>query len=132
MLAGVATGVRNEPAPATATVTASYSPLEAAVHTSAGAFAGARTGFSATAGVAGLQVGVTAEAWSGVGAKAELDVGLHDGTLRFSYASVGGYSPREALTTPLATSYVPKPLTCGECARMPPGTCLKRSHCPRK
>ena len=36
------------------------------------------------------------------------------------------------VSSPHESSNVPSPFTCVECARMPPGYCLKRSHCATK
>jgi hypothetical protein len=67
----------------------SYDPPTAVLQGSAGAFAGARAGFSAQGGIAGIGYGVEAEAWAGVGAKAEFHAGLDkDGKFRIS-AGVG-------------------------------------------
>jgi len=49
----------------------------------AGAFAGARAGFSAMGGVAGATYGAEAEAWAGVGAKASWHCGIEDGKFKF-------------------------------------------------
>jgi hypothetical protein len=72
-------------AKAGAKVGVSYDPLRASVDASAGAFAGARAGFNAKGGVAGFNYGITAEAWTGVGAKAEVHAGLEDGKFKFSF-----------------------------------------------
>lgn len=61
-----------------------YDPPKVVLDGAAGAFAGARAGFSAKGGVAGVSYGVEAEAWAGVGAKAEFHAGLDDGKFRFS------------------------------------------------
>lgn len=60
-----------------------YDPMKAVIDGSAGAFAGARAGFSAKGGVAGVSYGVEAEAWAGVGVKAEFHAGLDDGKFKF-------------------------------------------------
>jgi hypothetical protein len=71
-------------ATATGRVGLSFDPPKAVVHGSAGAFAGARAGFSAMGGVGPLKYGVEAEAWAGVGVKAEFHAGIDDGKFRFS------------------------------------------------
>jgi hypothetical protein len=73
-----------------------YDPLTAVVKASAGAFAGARAGFSADANICGAKVNVQGEAWSGVGLKAEVSAGLADGKFTFNFGfgvavGVGGF-----------------------------------------
>lgn len=70
-------------AAARAVVTVGYRPLQAALNASAGAFAGARAGFAARAGSAGLGVGIAGEAWAGAGVKAEIHAGLKDGKFHY-------------------------------------------------
>lgn len=91
LLGGLVTGEANAEAEAgtgavaTGHVGIAYDPLTAVVQGSAGAFAGARAGFSAKGGIGGVKYGVEAEAWAGVGAKAEFHAGLDkDGKFHFS------------------------------------------------
>ncbi|WP_405675496.1 hypothetical protein OG292_07360 [Streptomyces sp. NBC_01511] len=49
------------------------------VHVGAEAFAGAKATGSLSADVAGVGAGVTGEAWAGIGAEANVDVGMTDG-----------------------------------------------------
>lgn len=81
---------------AKASVIASFDPPAAALQGSAGAFAGARSGVTASAGVLGAKATMTAEVWAGIGATADVDMGLKDGVLRIDYGvglavGVGGY-----------------------------------------
>jgi hypothetical protein len=70
---------------ATGHVAISYDPPTAVLEGAAGAFAGARAGFSAKGGIAGVEYGIEAEAWAGAGAKAEFHAGLGaDGKFHFS------------------------------------------------
>jgi len=91
LLGGLVTGTADAEAEAgtgavaTGHVGLSYDPPTAVIDGAAGAFAGARAGFSAKGGVAGLEYGVEAEAWAGVGVKAEFHAGLEaDGKFHFS------------------------------------------------
>lgn len=54
----------------------SFNPAEAVVNAKAESFAGARAGYSAKAGIAGVGAGVEAEVWAGAGARAEINGGL--------------------------------------------------------
>lgn len=63
---------------ATGTVGLTYDPPQAVVAAKAESFAGARAGYSAKGGAAGLQYGIEGEVWAGVGAKAEIAGGLTD------------------------------------------------------
>lgn len=92
LLGGLVTGTADAEAEAgtgavaTGHVGLSYDPPTAIIDGAAGAFAGARAGFSAKGGVAGMEYGVEAEAWAGVGAKAEFSAGLDsDGKFHFSF-----------------------------------------------
>lgn len=68
-----------------AKVAVSPLPPKAIVTVGGDSFAGARAGFEAKAGVAGLNVGVRGEAMAGVGAKAEFSAGLEDGKFKFGF-----------------------------------------------
>jgi hypothetical protein len=70
-------------AQATARTAVTFNPPEAVIDAKAGAFAGARAGFKAKGGVAGVGYGIEAEVWSGAGAKAEITGGLDDGKFKF-------------------------------------------------
>lgn len=63
---------------ATGKVGVSYDPPEAVVSAKAESFAGARAGYSAKGGAAGLKYGIEAEVWAGAGAKVEINGGLTD------------------------------------------------------
>ncbi len=79
-------------ASATAHAVATFAPPQAAVTGTAGAFAGARAGFEASAGGLGAREKIAAEAWAGVGAKAEFHGGLENGKFTFGFglgAAVG-------------------------------------------
>lgn len=91
LMGGLVTGTADAEAEAgtgavaTGHVGVSYDPPTAVIQGSAGAFAGARAGFSAKGGIAGIEYGVEAEAWAGVGVKAEFHAGLEaDGKFHFS------------------------------------------------
>lgn len=71
-------------ATATGRVGISYNPPTAIIEGSAGAFAGAHAGFSAKGGIGPLKYGIQAEAWAGVGVKAEFHAGMEDGKFKFS------------------------------------------------
>ena len=49
------------------------------LHAGAEAFAGAKATGSGSGDVAGIGAGVTGEAWAGVGAEANVDLGMKDG-----------------------------------------------------
>lgn len=67
----------------------SFNPPEAVVNAKAESFAGARAGYSAKGGIAGIGYGVEAEVWAGAGAKAEINGGLDkDGKFKLEF-SVG-------------------------------------------
>lgn len=70
-------------AQATARTAVTFNPPEAVVDAKAGAFAGARAGFKAKGGIAGVGYGIEAEVWTGAGAKAEFSGGLDDGKFKF-------------------------------------------------
>jgi hypothetical protein len=83
-------------ADALARVSLSPHPLEASVQASAGGFAGSRAEFTIRGGVCGVTAGVHGEAWAGVGIRAEVAIGLHDGKFTFSLGlgvalGVGGF-----------------------------------------
>ena len=61
---------------ANARAAVSFDPPEAVINAKAESFAGARAGYSAKGGVAGIGYGVEAEVWAGAGAKAEINGGL--------------------------------------------------------
>lgn len=63
---------------ATGKVGVSYDPPEAVFNAKAESFAGARAGYSAKGGAAGVKYGIEGEVWAGVGAKAEINGGLDD------------------------------------------------------
>jgi hypothetical protein len=63
---------------ATGKVGVSFDPPEAVVSAKAESFAGARAGYSAKGGAAGLKYGIEAEVWAGAGAKVEINGGLTD------------------------------------------------------
>jgi hypothetical protein len=65
----------------------SFNPPEAVVNAKAEAFAGARAGYSAKGGVAGVGYGIEAEVWAGAGAKAEINGGLDkDGKFKVEFS----------------------------------------------
>lgn len=65
----------------------SYAPPSAAVNAKAEAFAGARAGYAAQGGMAGMKYGIEGEVWAGIGAKAEFNSGIDkDGKLHFEFA----------------------------------------------
>ncbi len=53
-----------------------FNPAEVLVNAKAESFAGARAGYSAKGGIAGVGYGVECEVWAGAGAKAEINGGL--------------------------------------------------------
>jgi hypothetical protein len=64
-----------------------FAPPQVAVNAKAEAFAGARAGYSAKGGVAGVGYGIECEVWAGVGAKAEINGGIDkDGKLKLDFA----------------------------------------------
>jgi len=63
---------------ATGKVGFTYDPPQAIVSAKAESFAGARAGYSAKGGAAGLSYGIQGEVWAGVGARAEITGGLSD------------------------------------------------------
>ncbi len=72
---------------ATARAAVSFDPPEAVVNAKAEAFAGARAGYSAKGGVAGVGYGVDMEVWAGAGAKIELNGGLEkDGKFKIQFS----------------------------------------------
>lgn len=91
LLAGLVTGhaeveaQSGSGADVSVSTTLSCAPPEAAVTAKAGAFAGARAGFQAKGGLAGISYGVEAEVRAGIGIEAEATLGLRDGKLTFEY-----------------------------------------------
>jgi hypothetical protein len=72
---------------ATAKAAVSFDPPEAIVNAKAESFAGARAGYSAKGGVAGIGYGIEAEVWAGAGAKAEINGGLDkDGKFHLDFS----------------------------------------------
>lgn len=72
---------------ATGKVGVSFSPPEAVVRAKAESFAGARAGYSAKGGVAGVGYGIEAEVWAGAGVKAEVNGGLDgDGKFKLEFS----------------------------------------------
>ena len=72
---------------ATGKVGVSFNPPEAVVNAKAESFAGARAGYSAKGGVAGIGYGIEAEVWAGAGAKFEVNGGLDkDGKFKLEFS----------------------------------------------
>lgn len=72
---------------ATGRVGVSFNPPEAVVKAKAESFAGARAGYSAKGGVAGIGYGIEVEVWAGAGAKAEINGGLDkDGKFKLEFS----------------------------------------------
>lgn len=72
---------------ANARAAVSFDPPEAVITAKAESFAGARAGYSAKGGIAGIGYGVEAEVWAGVGAKAEINGGLDkDGKFKIEFS----------------------------------------------
>lgn len=61
---------------ANARAAVTFNPAEVLVNAKAESFAGARAGYSAKGGVAGVGYGIECEVWAGAGAKAEINGGL--------------------------------------------------------
>lgn len=78
---------------ATGKVGLSYDPPEAVVNAKGEAFAGARAGYAAKGGAAGVSYGIEGEVWAGAGAKFEINGGLDEnGKFKLEFcigASVG-------------------------------------------
>ncbi len=72
---------------ATGRAAVTFDPPEAVINAKAESFAGARAGYSAKGGIAGIGYGIEAEVWAGAGAKAEINGGLEkDGKFKLQFS----------------------------------------------
>ena len=72
---------------ATGRAAITFNPPEAVIQAKAESFAGARAGYSAQGGIAGIGYGVECEVWAGAGAKAEINGGLNkDGKFKLQFS----------------------------------------------